>query len=117
MAPEMVTTIGVVLSALVTGLFVYLVQRKKSGTDVQGIINEGFKGLVDKLTDEIKRQAGTINDLQDDIKELREEVAECQITVDHLEEFIRSKGLIPPEVLNGGVKKSHKSHDKEEFHD
>lgn len=91
-----ITAIGAIGAAAVTGVFLVLSVRKKGSAEVQEAINSGFTNLVDKLTAEINRQTHRIADLEEHITQLEARCDNCQVTIEHYEEFIRSRGLVPP---------------------
>jgi hypothetical protein len=101
MDAAIITAISVVGAAVVTGTFLYFTTRKKNTADLQGTINEGFTNLVEKLSDEVKRQTNRVQELDDDVIALRIEVRNCQVTIWHLQEFIHDQGLVVPPIPEG----------------
>jgi hypothetical protein len=91
-----ITSLGLVLAALVSGLAVYFSQRGKTGVDAQNVITQGFKGLIESLGEEVERQKAKVEDLERELTTQREEEGALRQAVAKLEAFIRAHGLEPP---------------------
>lgn len=93
---SIVSSLGIVIAALVSGLAVYFTQRGKTGVDAQNVITLGFKGLIESLGEEVERQKAKVEDLEREINSHRSEMGALRQAVANLESFIRSKGMEPP---------------------
>jgi hypothetical protein len=90
------TVLGPVLVAVVTGFFAWAGGRKKASADVQAGVAAGFQMLVTKLQEERSALIKTIDEQSQEITELRSEVRSLTRHVVRLERSLAANNIEMP---------------------
>lgn len=108
--PTVVTTVGGVIVAFITGLVTYLTTKKKSNTDVQSSLNAGFGTLITELQEErtvLRAERGELTAMvvrqNARIRQLENRVNQLLLVTTTFHNFIITSGLTPPVVEDTGV--------------
>lgn len=94
------TVLGPVLVAVVTGFFAWIGGRKKASSEVQAGVAAGFQLLVNKLQEERATLVRTIDDQSKEITELRSEVRSLTRHVALLERALEKHDIAIPGLPN-----------------
>lgn len=90
--PTLITALGAFAVAVASGLFAWSSGRRKTNIDYAGVVNAGFKSLLDTMTEQHVADAKEIDVLKSAVHDLVEQVHGLSIYVAQVEHYLRSHG-------------------------